>query len=442
MKYKEFVSQFSSEGVTKTSSRSFSTNKLYIDQSSLNIDEQAFDLFEEYAKKNNFVEKFNELISGQRLNNTENREVTHFKYRNKESNIYEASLEKMEAIASDIKGRFKKIIIFGIGGSYLGPKLMADIFSSQDLKIDFVTGSDSSEYQKYTEQDLSDCAFIITSKSFSTIETLTSYSTITNGKLLDQTYAITSVVEKAEAYGIDSNNIAEIDLGTGGRFSIWSAVNLGLFICLGRAGFENFLAGAKSIDDLSSLDTENNPALALAIQDLIMNNVLGMDSTLILNYDYRLRDFSSYAQQLEMESLGKNVDRDTGETLSYETGSIVWGGYGPRSQHSFFQHLFQGTKEANTYFIVSKTDNLNFKQFKGQTASLISGNDNELDPHKKVTKRRFSSLILEDLSPESIGELIAIWENKTIFMSMFWNINPFDQWGVELGKINTKKEIE
>ena len=442
MKYKEFVSQFSSEGVTKTSSRSFSTNKLYIDQSSLNIDEQAFDLFEEYAKKNNFVEKFNGLISGQRLNNTENREVTHFKYRNKESNIYEASLEKMEALASEIKGRFKKIIIFGIGGSYLGPKLMADIFSSQDLKIDFVTGSDSSEYQKYTEQDLSDCAFIITSKSFSTIETLTSYSTITNGKLLDQTYAITSVVEKAEAYGIDSNNIAEIDLGTGGRFSIWSAVNLGLFICLGRAGFENFLAGAKSIDDLSSLDTENNPALALAIQDLIMNNVLGMDSTLILNYDYRLRDFSSYAQQLEMESLGKNVDRDTGETLSYETGSIVWGGYGPRSQHSFFQHLFQGTKEANTYFIVSKTDNLNFKQFKGQTASLISGNDNELDPHKKVTKRRFSSLVLEDLSPESIGELIAIWENKTIFMSMFWNINPFDQWGVELGKINTKKEIE
>ena len=442
MKYKEFVSQFSSEGVTKTSSRSFSTNKLYIDQSSLNIDEQAFDLFEEYAKKNNFVEKFNGLISGQRLNNTENREVTHFKYRNKESNIYEASLEKMEALASEIKGRFKKIIIFGIGGSYLGPKLMADIFSSQDLKIDFVTGSDSSEYQKYTEQDLSDCAFIITSKSFSTIETLTSYSTITNGKLLDQTYAITSVVEKAEAYGIDSNNIAEIDLGTGGRFSIWSAVNLGLFICLGRAGFENFLAGAKSIDDLSSLDTKSNPALALAIQDLIMNNVLGMDSTLILNYDYRLRDFSSYAQQLEMESLGKNVDRDTGETLSYETGSIVWGGYGPRSQHSFFQHLFQGTKEANTYFIVSKTDNLNFKQFKGQTASLISGNDNELDPHKKVTKRRFSSLVLEDLSPESIGELIAIWENKTIFMSMFWNINPFDQWGVELGKINTKKEIE
>ena len=442
MKYQEFLSQFSSESITRTSSRNFSTNKIHIDQSALNVDEKVFSMFEEYAKKNNFIENFNELMSGERLNNTENRAVTHFNYRDAKSDIYEASLNKMETLASEIKSRFKKILIFGIGGSYLGPKLMNDIFSSQDIEIDFITGSDSAEYQNYIEQDLSDCAFIITSKSFSTIETLTSYSAITKGKLLDQTFAVTSAVNKAEAFGIDSNNIAQIDLGAGGRFSIWSAVNLGLFISLGRDGFENLLSGAKSIDDLSSIDVNNNSALSLAIQDLIMNNVLEMDSTLILNYDYKLRNFSSYAQQLEMESLGKSIDRDTGQALSYDTGSIVWGGYGPRSQHSFFQHLFQGTKEANTYFIVSKTDNLNFKQFKGQTRSLISGNDNELDPHKKVTKRRFSSLVLEDLSPESIGELIAIWENKTIFMSMFWNINPFDQWGVELGKINTKKEIE
>ena len=442
MKYTEFLNQFSSGSITQTSSRNFSTNKLHIDQSSLNVDEKVFGLFEKYAKNNNFIEKFNELMDGQRLNNTENREVTHFKYRNTESNIFEASLDKMEALASEIKHNYKKILIFGIGGSYLGPKLMEDIFSSKELEIDFITGSDPSEYQQYLEQDLSDCAFIITSKSFSTIETLTSYDAITKGKLLNQTYAVTSLVDKAETFGISSNNIAEIDIGTGGRFSIWSAVNLGLFIRLGRNRFKDFLKGGKTIDDLSSSDIANNPALSLAIQDLIMNNLLQMDSTLILNYDYKLRNFSSYIQQLEMESLGKSVDRDTGESLSYETGSIVWGGYGPRSQHSFFQHLFQGTKEANAYFIVSKTDNLNFKQFKGQTESLMSGNDNELDVHKKVTKRRFSSLVLEDLSPESIGELIAIWENKTIFMSMFWNINPFDQWGVELGKINTKKEIE
>ena len=123
---------------------------------------------------------------------------------------------------------------------------MNDIFSSQDIEIDFITGSDPTEYQSYIEQDLSDCAFIITSKSFSTIETLTSYSAFTKGKLLDQTFAVTSAVNKAEAFGIDSNNIAQLDLGTGGRFSIWSAVNLGLFISLGRDGFENLLSGAKS----------------------------------------------------------------------------------------------------------------------------------------------------------------------------------------------------
>ena len=343
MKYTEFLSQFSSMSVSQTSSRSFSTKKLNIDQSSLNIDEKVFGLFEEYAQNNNFIEKFNELMNGQRFNNTENREVTHFKYRNTGSDIYEASLNKMEALASEIKDSYKKILIFGIGGSYLGPKLMEDIFSSKGLEIYFITGSDPSEYEKYAEQDLSDCAFVITSKSFSTIETLTSYDAITKGKLLDQTYAVTSVVKKAETFGISSNNIAEIDIGTGGRFSIWSAVNLGLFIRLGRDGFKDFLKGGKAIDDLSSSNIENNPALSLAIQDLIMNNLLQMDSTLILNYDYKLRNFPSYIQQLEMESLGKSVDRDTGESLPYETGSIVWGGNGPRSQHSFFQHPFQGT---------------------------------------------------------------------------------------------------
>ena len=118
------------------------------------------------------------------------------------------------------------------------------------------------------------------------------------------------------------------------------------------------------------------------------------------------------------------------------------GGYGPRSQHSFFQHLFQGNRETNSYFIASENDDLNFKQFKGQTKSLRDGTLNESDSQKRVLPKRYTTVLLKNISPESLGELIAIWENKTIFMSMFWNINPFDQWGVELGKLNTKKEIE
>ena len=128
--------------------------------------------------------------------------------------------------------------------------------------------------------------------------------------------------------------------------------------------------------------------------------------------------------------------------MDYQTGMIVWGGYGPRSQHSFYQHVFQGTKDSNLYLISTKNDHLNYKQFLGQTKSLRDGNDFENDTHKQVNKRKFTTILLDDISPESLGELIAVWENKTIFNSMFWDINPFDQWGVELGKINTKAELE
>ena len=114
----------------------------------------------------------------------------------------------------------------------------------------------------------------------------------------------------------------------------------------------------------------------------------------------------------------------------------------PRSQHSFYQHVFQGTKDSNLYLISTKNDHLNYKQFLGQTKSLQDGNDFEDDTHKLVNKRKFTTILLDDISPESIGELIAVWENKTIFNSMFWDINPFDQWGVELGKTNTKAELE
>ena len=155
-------------------------------------------------------------------------------------------------------------------------------------------------------------------------------------------------------------------------------------------------------------------------------------------------------QQLELsepqlqflESLGKTVDIEGNTIKDHQTGSIVWGGYAPRSQHSFFQHLYQGSTPANTYIIGSKSKNLNAKQMTGQIKSLKEGNFNEKDPHKLVNIRKFTSISFDEISPETLGELIAIWENKTIFKSMFWNINPFDQWGVELGKINTLKEIE
>ena len=442
MNFQDLLNNISAEQTHGVCKRKFSTGFLSIDQSTALINEATFSNFENYAEKHEFTQKFQDLKSGARLNNTENRAVTHFKYRDPESDLYSKSLDEIEVLAKLIKTNFKKIIIFGIGGSYLGPKLMHDVFSNDEIEINFVTGSDPAEFEKFKNLDLSEYGLVIASKSFSTLETLRSYEVITKNKYLNNTFAVTASRKSAIDYGINANYILDFDVGTGGRFSIWTGINIGFFLSHGRTAFEKFLSGANSIDILSSQMAELNPALSLAIQDIVFNNLLNFDTTLILNYDYKLRNFYAYAQQLEMESLGKSVDRDTNELLDFNTGSIIWGGYGPRSQHSFFQHLFQGNRETNSYFIASKNDDLNFKQFKGQTKSLRDGTLNEPDSHKRVLPKRYTTVLLENISPESLGELIAIWENKTIFMSMFWNINPFDQWGVELGKLNTKKEIE
>lgn len=442
MKFQNLLKNISVEDLLGSCERKFLTGFLSVDQSTTLISEEAFRHFENYAEDQDFLQKFQELKSGARLNNTEKKAVTHFNYRDPESDLYQKSLDQMEVLANLIKTNFNKIIIFGIGGSYLGPKLMHDVFPNKEIQIDFVTGSDPAEFEKFKNLDLSDYCLVVASKSFSTLETLKSYEVITENKHLNNTFAITATKQSAIDFGINQNNILEFDIGTGGRFSIWTGINIGFFLSHGRAAFERFLSGAKSIDTLSIEKPEANPALSLAIQDVIFNNLLNFGTTLILNYDHKLRNFYTYAQQLEMESLGKTVDRDTGELLDFYTGSIIWGGYGPRSQHSFFQHLFQGNRESNMYFIASRNDALNFKQLMGQTKSLRDGNIYESDPHKKVLPKKFTTIHLKNISPESLGELIAIWENKTIFKSMFWNINPFDQWGVELGKLNTKKEIE
>jgi len=228
----------------------------------------------------------------------------------------------------------------------------------------------------------------------------------------------------------------------GGRFSIWGPINLLFYLIHGKDKYKEFLKGAEKSDQLSlNKDINQNPSLTLSIQDVVMNNVCEIESTLVINYDWKLRNFYQYVQQVEMESTGKSVDQN-GKELDYQTGMIVWGGFGPRSQHSFFQQVYQGTKNYNLYFVATKSDQLNYKQFLGQSKSLKYGNDQESDINKKVSKRNFTTIELNSLTPETLGELMAMWENKVIFNSFFWDINPFDQWGVELGKTNTKSELD
>ena len=437
MSFKSLIQDLRGVRISSTSN-SQSTKALLIDQISQPIDGDVKKLIYKYAKENDFIQKFKNVVIGEISNFTEKKSVTHFKYKERIEESFIADQTEIIALADKIKKNYKRVFIFSIGGSNLGPALMNDIFKKDDFNINFITGSDPDEYSNIKIQD-SD-ALVISSKSFGTLETLSSYKELCGNDFFEQTYAVTADKIKAQDFGVHEKNIISFDSSTGGRFSIWSPINLALILLEGDQGYKDFLRGGKDMDAACLNSPENNPAFQLSAQDIIYNNILDVETTLVVNYDYKLRNFISFAQQVEMESNGKSIDSNN-ERVDYQTGSIVWGGYGPESQHSFFQHVFQGTKQSNKYFICSKSNKLNFKQMIAQIESLVHGNEDENDVHKKTNISGVTKIELKDLSPYSIGQLLSLWENKTIFNSIFWDINAFDQWGVELGKINTQKQL-
>lgn len=438
MKFDSLIENLKKLDYSNGETYKLSLESIFIEQMSQPLNNQIRDLFFEYEKDNEIISLFKDIVTGGMVNFTENKSATHFKYKQRKDSSFIENQSSLIKAADRIKSSYKRVIFFGIGGSNLGPSLMHDIFKNNDIDILFITGSDPDEYSNL-EISKND-ALVISSKSFSTLETLTSYNSVSGQKLYDQTFAITANPLKASQFGISDENIIEFDSSTGGRFSIWSPINLTLCLLMGKSGYKEFLKGGLLMDELCSADTYNNPAFCLSMQDIIFNNILGAETTLIANYDYKLRNFVNFAQQVEMESNGKSINSNN-QKVNYQTGSIIWGGYGPKSQHSFFQHIFQGTKRMNKYFICSKTEQLNYKQMKAQIESLINGNNDEENIHKKTNISGLTKIELKDLSPFTIGQLISLWENKTILNSLFWGINAFDQWGVELGKINTQKQL-
>jgi len=438
MKFNSFIDSLREIKASQLSNKKLSTDGICIDQISHPINNDRRELFYKYAEANKVIQKFKDIVVGEIANFTEKKSVTHFEYKKATKKDFIEDQGQVLSLAKRIKKNFKRIIIFSIGGSNLGPALMNDIFNKYDLDIIFITGSDPDEYFNVQIQD--DDALVISSKSFGTLETLSSYKEVCGNDYYHNTFAITANKSKALDFGVYEENIVSFDSSTGGRFSIWSPINLVLCLLEGEKGYKDFLQGGKEMDDACMKSPEDNPAFQLSVQDVIYNNLLNAETTLVVNYDYKLRNFVSFAQQAEMESNGKSVDSSNNK-VDYQTGSIIWGGYGPESQHSFFQHVFQGTKQSNKYFICSKSNKLNYKQMVAQIESLIQGNEQEKDIHKKTNTSGATKIELIDLSPYSIGQLLSLWENKTIFNSIFWNTNAFDQWGVELGKINTKKQL-
>ncbi|MFB1036449.1 MAG: glucose-6-phosphate isomerase, partial [Sinobacterium sp.] len=361
------------------------------------------------------------------------------------------------------------IVNIGIGGSYLGPKLACDALADYDqnkVNIHFVANIDPSELADCLAKLTPDTTlFIISSKSFSTEETLSNAKTAISwlGQTrLTQLFAVTGNEPAATNLGIPEDHCLPIWDWIGGRYSIWSNIGLPIMLNIGSENFEQMLAGAYAMDQhfLASTKVAENMPLMLAALEIWHVNFQSYNSLAVLPYSYRLKMMPDYLQQLTMESNGKSVNRN-GQSIGHATNPVLWGSVGTEGQHSFHQLLHQGTNPVPCDFILpirSPTDDdqaqlklvanclaqrralLSGKSLTDVATELLSnGADSktaaDLAPHKTTSGNRPSNLItLDKVTPQSLGAIVALYEHKTYACSVLWNINPFDQWGVELGK--------
>jgi glucose-6-phosphate isomerase len=461
---------------------SITSDDFYLDFSKHLLTTESFELLIELAKECELEQAIDSYREGAQLNNTEQRQALHWLLRkqdnkqlNRELSTYfaetQSTLDRIEKLSNDIfnglirgyTGKpFTDIVHIGIGGSDLGPAMVYQALSPYKkvgIECHFVSnicGNDISE----TLQELSPhtTLFIIASKSFSTLETLQNSNTAKKWALeglFDEEavakhfFAVSSKPEKAKEWGIHQDYILPFSDWVGGRYSVWSAIGLSLSIGLGFDIFKRFLCGASEMDEhFFNTSYDKNLPVALALLGVWYTNFWQRQAHAIVPYDHRLRRFPSYLQQLEMESNGKSCDRD-GNAIDYDTCPDIWGEAGSNSQHSFFQQLHQGTEFTPVDFIAIKQPPHNLHEHQdwliancfAQSRALMIGqhDDKHLGHHKFMPGNRPSTtLLIKELTPEAMGKLMALYENKVFVQSVIWNINPFDQWGVELGKSVSK----
>ena len=374
----------------------------------------------------------------------------------------------------------QSVVNIGIGGSDLGPRMVcaalaahaAQTAAGTPLRMHFVSNVDGAALDAVLrESDPETTLFIIASKTFGTQETLTNARSARSWLLRHTDHpeavarhfvAISTNAGRVAEFGIDTRNMFGFWDWVGGRYSVWSAIGLPVALYLGMDGFRAFLAGAHAMDRhvLEGTDPETNAALRMALVDIWNHNLLGACARVVLPYDERLKLLPAYLQQAEMESLGKGV-RSDGSPVAQETGPLVWGAVGTDGQHAFYQLLHQGTRWEPTEFIgvarpahglpahhpillanlVAQAEALAHGKTAAEAAAEMEADGlavseiARLAPHRSFPGNRPSTLILlERLDPESLGAVLALYEHKIYLLATLWDINAFDQWGVELGK--------
>ena len=407
-----------------------------------------YKIFDELAFKLNLQGSIDDLFSGEAVNRTENRAALHHQYRNykhsQEFNFHKTTQPFIKRIK---RNGFKNIITFGIGGSYEGPKLLQEYTQRQSSKFNyyFISGPDKDEFNSILEPLRGQKNFyIFSSKSLSTDETLSCLKWLGKERNSTNSIVITANLDKANTLGFPENCIVPFPDSVGGRYSIWSPISLSAAL---ENNFSNFLKGGLSADKMmlgtSREDLKYQKLVKiLAFSDLWFSNFCNKKNRVVLAYNWRLRSFANYIQQLEMESLGKPSNP---QSIFYETGQTIFGGFGSTAQHSYFQLLHQGTSQCSADIIFSPATHspLSNAQAQGQ-AFLLSSTHKQSSNGLELTNSNIpvNLFVLPALSLNELGFLLATWEHRVFITACMLQINPFDQFGVSAGKKIAKMFIK
>ncbi|MGV3770394.1 MAG: glucose-6-phosphate isomerase [Sphingobium phenoxybenzoativorans] len=442
---------------------------LRFDWSKTHLTDGLIDAFVGLAEEVDFAGRRDALFNGEKINNTEGRAAEHPAERgegNAESVAQAKALHGrmrglIDVIEADALGPVRHILHVGIGGSALGPDVIVDALSDEAGRYDvaIVSNVDGVALEKAMARfDPHATILAVASKTFTTTETMLNAASAIAWMQeagVDDPYgrviALTASPDKAMEWGVDETRILPFNESVGGRYSLWSSIGFPAALALGWGAFESLLEGAAAMDRHFRLAAprENAPLIA-AFVDQFYARILKCQTRAVFAYDERLKLLPSYLQQLEMESNGKSVKAD-GSPVDGPTSAITWGGVGTDAQHAVFQLLHQGTHVVPVEFIASKEPGHSLDPAHHRTllvncfaqgAALMRGKENAGDPARAYPGNRPSTtILLDDVTPEALGALIAFYEHRTFANAMLMEINPFDQFGVELGK-EIAKSIE
>lgn len=468
---------------------SLQVGELLLDYSKNRITDETMGLLMQLAEEGEVTAWRERMFRGDKINHTENRAVLHVALRNRSNHPIlvdgedvmpkvNAVIERMGGFAEQVRSgqwrgytgeRITDVVNIGIGGSDLGPQMVYKAlkpYRHPRLKLHFISNVDGAHVKEVLEAlNPETTLFIVSSKTFTTQETMTNAHYARDWFLAPSQavkhvakhfVAVSTNRQAVTAFGIDPANMFEFWDWVGGRYSLWSAIGLSIVLSVGAERFIELLEGAHEMDEhFRHAPLERNMPVILALLGIWYNNFFSAESHAILPYDHYLRSLPAYLEQADMESNGKSVDRE-GNVVDYATGAIIWGATGINGQHAFYQMLHQGTKMIPADFIVSvepPTDlerhhDILIANFLAQTEALMRGRTREETQHESgvtqagqfIQHKVFdgnhpsNAILLHKLTPHALGMLIALYEHKIFVQGVIWNLNSYDQWGVELGK--------